>query len=67
MKLIPTKDLVILLQMSGREIYSKDMLSELLDNYGDDYYASQDNRSELELTKTNELREFIMSCKEGEC
>lgn len=60
MKIIPKDELITLLQMGSRNYYSISVLSDIFEKFGDDYYTSPDNHSELELTNSNSFREMVI-------
>ena len=60
MKIIPKDELITLLQMGSRNYYSISVLSDIFEKFGDDYYASPDNHSELVLTNGNNFREMVI-------
>lgn len=64
MKMIPKNELIIMLQqgLEDVQLISKDMINNIFDNYGDDYFKPDMNWfADWELTTENESRKnFLM-------
>lgn len=56
MKIIPKKDLLWLIQTTAKNYYRLGDIEALFDEFGDDYFISENNHSVLELSKENEAR-----------
>lgn len=64
MKMIPKNELIIMLQKKGLEdieLISKDMMENIFERYGDDYFKPDMNFfADWELCTKNEKRERLM-------
>lgn len=59
MKVIPTKELIVLLEHCDRETLNSRQMENIYKRYGDDYYIDEVSR-EYELCKENpERKEFL--------
>lgn len=56
MKIIPKNDLLWLIKNSTINHYSLDNIDALFEEFGDDYFLSENDHSVLELSKENEAR-----------
>ena len=64
MKVIPKKDLIILLEKEvEQELLTRYVFDDLFEDYGDDWYISDVDRTKYKLYNVNEERKKIIDSK----
>lgn len=63
MKFIPKEELLLLIKSSNVENFSQQIIDDLFDSYGDDYYIEGGSWGHWEKCKENEFRKNFIKRK----